>query len=570
MNRELLLKHFDRISDAPDAIARLRQFILELAVRGKLVEQDAKDEPASELLKRIQAEKLRIARTERVKIARTFPAVEPDEIPFVVPQNWEWVRVRQVTSDRGQRTPTEDFTYIDVTAINKETGRITDARVLSAAEAPSRARKSVRKGDVLYSCVRPYLLNIAIVEEENVPAPIASTAFAVLNGFDLVAAKYLWIALRSPFMVESVETKMRGQAYPAVNDSDFALLPLPLPPLAEQRRIVAKVDELLALCDRLEAAQTEQKTRCDRLAAASLHHLNNGANAEGFREHAEFYLKHISLLTAHPEQIKNLRQTILSLAVRGNLVSQDPNEEPASELLKRLGKEIKSYADAEDITLARPEQIDQLPFGVPSGWSWTRLSCLFKVITDGDHQPPPKADDGIAFLTIGNVTTGSLDFSGCRFVPKSYWDSLAPYRKPAFGDILYTVVGATYGRPALVRTRRPFCVQRHIAILKPTTEIDPTFACLLLASPFVYDQATQSKTGAAQPTVALRPLRNFVVPVPPVAEQHRIVLKVQALTSLCDRLEAQLATTQTETRRLLDAVLHEALESQPAPVLAAS
>src|SRR5205823_1535169 len=134
---------------------------------------------------------------------------------------WEWVRIRQVTSDRGQITPDEDFTYIDVTAINKEVGYVANTKVLSASDAPSRARKLVRTGDVLYSCVRPYLLNIAVIENDIIPSPIASSAFAVLNGFGLVIPRYLWIALRSSFMIECVEAKMRGQAYPAINDSDF-------------------------------------------------------------------------------------------------------------------------------------------------------------------------------------------------------------------------------------------------------------------------------------------------------------------------------------------------------------
>jgi type I restriction enzyme S subunit len=183
------------------------------------------------------------------------------------------------------------------------------------------------------------------------------------------------------------------------------------------------------------------------------------------------------------------------------------------------------------------------------------------VITDGDHQPPPKEQDGVAFLTIGNITTGVLDFSNCRFVSPSYLESVAEYRKPACGDILYTVVGATYGRPVLVDTKRPFCVQRHIAILKPPRDTNIRFLRLLLTSTLVYSQATKSATGAAQPTVALKPLRNFLVPLPPLAEQHRIVAKVDELMALCDQLETTLSDTQTERHDLLEAVLYHALNS---------
>ena len=308
MNADQLLVHYEQIADAPDAIVRLRRFILDLAMRGKLVEQDPTDEPASELLKRIAVEKARLAKAGKIRKPKLLPEIE--EHPYVLPPSWRWTRMRQVTSDRGQAVPDAPFTYIDVTAIDKENGFVSDPKVLQANEAPSRARKIVRQGDVIYSCVRPYLLNVAIVDADFDPAPIASTAFAILNGHGLVLPRYLWIVLRSPFMVECVEQDMRGQAYPAINDSDFSVLPFPLPPLTEQDRIVAKVDELMALCDRLEAARAEREATRDRLAAASLARLNApDPDAAAFQTHATFALDNLAPLTNRPDQIKALRQT---------------------------------------------------------------------------------------------------------------------------------------------------------------------------------------------------------------------------------------------------------------------
>lgn len=260
-----------KITARPEHIRQIRQAILNLAVRGHLVPQDPNDEPASELLKRIRSEMEQLKQVGAIKSRKCLPLLSTDEAPFNVPSNWKWVRIRQVTTDRGQKVPSKDFSYIDVGAINKDAGLIGEIRVIAAAEAPSRARKIVKKGDVLYSCVRPYLLNVAILERDIEPAPIASTAFAIINGHGLIVPKYLWIALRSPFMVECVEEKMRGQAYPAINDSDFASLPLPLPPLPEQHRIVAKVEELMAVCDRLEAQIDTVQTESKRLLEAILH-----------------------------------------------------------------------------------------------------------------------------------------------------------------------------------------------------------------------------------------------------------------------------------------------------------
>jgi type I restriction enzyme S subunit len=227
MNAERLLAHYEKIADAPDTIASLRRFILDLAVRAKLVPQDASDEPASELLKRIAKEKARLAKAGEIRKPKPVPAL--DEPPFDLPQNWRWTRIREVASDRGQEIPHSTFTYIDVTAIDKEAGIVADPKVLGANEAPSRARKVTRTGDVIYSCVRPYLLNVAVIDTDFDPQPIASTAFAILNGHGFVLPRYLWIVLRSPFMVGCVEENQRGQAYPAINDADFAVLPFPLP-----------------------------------------------------------------------------------------------------------------------------------------------------------------------------------------------------------------------------------------------------------------------------------------------------------------------------------------------------
>jgi type I restriction enzyme, S subunit len=280
-----------------------------------------------------------------------------------------------------------------------------------------------------------------------------------------------------------------------------------------------------------------------------------------FARDVQFALNNFSRLCSRVEQVRHLRQTILNLALRGKLVPQDPNDEPAAYLLERLCLEAKVYATENAISLSEtlPLRDEEIPFSAPAGWKWTRLAALFKVVTDGDHQPPPKSNDGVAFLTIGNVTSGRLDFSDCRYVPKSHYNLLPAYRVPKRGDILYTVVGATYGRPIFVDTDRPFCVQRHIAILKPMSGVHTPYLMHLLASPLVYNQASEAKTGAAQPTIALRPLRNFVVPVPPGPEQLRVDSKLEVLVGRCERLAVSLEAREDGLRRLIDALLKEAL-----------
>jgi type I restriction enzyme S subunit len=557
MNPAQLLAHFDQVAEAPDAIPRLRRFILDLAVRGKLMEQDPKDEPAAELLRRIQAEKARLVKEGEIRKEKPLPLIEPDHAPFDAPVNWEWVRIRQVTSDRGQTVPNNEFTYIDVTAINKEAGYVADAKRLSASDAPSRARKLVRTGDVLYSCVRPYLLNIAVVEKDITPSPIASTAFAVLNGFGLVLAKYLWIALRSPFMVQCVEAKMRGQAYPAINDSDFALLPLPLPPLAEQHRIVAKVDELMALCDRLEAAQTERESRRDRLVRASLHGLNQPGDAgdtQVFRAHARFTLDHLPRLTTCVEHIAQLRQAILNLAMRGKLVEQNPNDEPVSELLKHIHAERARLIELGKINENERIHIKAKsapPDNSPSGWKWTRFR---EVIWCFRGHNPPKSDfvsspraGYVRFIQITDFKTDRM----AVYVPMTNKLKMV-YR----GEIIM----AAYRHIGKVSRNVEGAFNVALCKVNEILPMDRAFVELLIGTDFVRGELLRASERGHIPSMHSDHLLSLWVPIPPLAEQKRILKKHAELLALCDRLEAQLTTARTGSRRLLEAVLHEALD----------
>ncbi|MBK5968482.1 MULTISPECIES: restriction endonuclease subunit S [Thiorhodovibrio] len=574
MNPQRLLQHFDRIAEAPDAVARLRRFVLDLAVRGKLVEQDPNDESVSKTLRSIKV--------------RGF-----SEGAFPVPTVWAWIDVGSVAEarlgkmlDKGKNkgNPRPYLRNVNVRWFNFDLADLLEMRFKDS----ELAEFELRSGDVLI-CEggEP---GRAAVWDQRARGIYFQKAIHRVRFSPVVDPHFFAKALKASSEDGRLQQSFTGTGIKHFTGRSLAAYRFPLPPLPEQHRIVAKVDELMVLCDRLEAAQAKREQRRDLLVAASLRQLQDEESLTQKREGAKkekeasrkklcafapsrepIFLRDIPRLTTRPEHIKYLRQTILGLAVSGELVPQDQQEEPASSLLKQIANEIAAYATANGIVPTRPDHIApvDMPFAAPLGWQWTRLCALFNVITDGDHQPPPRAESGIAFLTIGNVTTGRLDFAGCRFVPENYFRSLPMHRTPCKGDILYTVVGATFGRPAVVDTDRKFCVQRHIAILKPTASASLHFMAYLMASPLVYSQASNKTTGTAQPTIGLRPLRNFVVPLPPLAEQHRIVAKVDELMAICDQLEAQLDTTQTDSRRLLEAVLHEALASATAAELAA-
>jgi type I restriction enzyme, S subunit len=557
MNAERLLAHYEKIADAPDTITRLRRFILDLAVRGKLVPQDASEEPASELLKRIAKEKARLVKAGEIRKPKVLPDVE--EPPFDLPQNWRWTPIREVASDRGQEIPQSTFTYIDVTAIDKEAGVVADPKVLAASEAPSRARKITSKGDVVYSCVRPYLLNVAVIEADFDPQPIASTAFAILNGHGLVMPRYLWIVLRSPF-----QENQRGQAYPAINDADFAVLPFPLPPLAEQHRIVAKVDELMGLCDRLEAARARRERSRDRLAAASLARLN-APDPETFQADARFALDALPALTTRPDQIKALRQTILNLAVRGKLVPQDAKDEPASELLKRIAKERTGPQAIKKARRNGETEITSLRADapLPKGWCWTSIDEIALSMRYGTSIKCEYAAPGVPVLRIPNVSNGVLSLDDIKFGRLTEGES----RDLALGagDLLMIRSNGSLeivGRSAVVTAAAEgMAFAGYLVRLRlSSANIKTEYIWLALNSKDVRDQIERPiRSAVGLKNVNLTEFGALMFPLPPLAEQHRVVAKVGALMALCDRQEASLTATAATRRRLLDALLAEAL-----------
>jgi len=258
-----------------------------------------------------------------------------------------------------------------------------------------------------------------------------------------------------------------------------------------------------------------------------------------------------------PHGIQKLRELILELAVRGKLVPQDPNDEPASELLKRIAAEkARLIKDGKLKKQKRLPKIaaNEMPFQTPSGWGWAYLSDVLALLTDGDHQAPPRSLDGIPFLVIGNLNRGSIRFDDCRFVPEKYYKSLDWGRKPTRGDMLYTVTGS-YGIPIVVDQDKKFCVQRHVAILKTTESSPYLYLILFLRSKFSFQYSSSIATGIAQKTVPLTGLRKMPISLPPLEEQHRIVAKVDELMALCDQLEQEQTENSEAHQALVEALL---------------
>ena len=389
MNADQLLAHYERIADAPDAIMRLRRFILDLAVRGKLVEQNPNDEPASELLKLIAAEKARLVKTGEIKKQSALPPVVPSEEPFSVPNVWEWTRIGSTAYvEMGQSPPSEHYNRtghgIPFFQGKADFGK----RYPTARFWCTQPKKYAAQGDILISVRAP----VGPTNVASEPCCIGR-GLAALRSHNGIDRNFLLRCL------EAFEHELAalgfGTTFVAINKNQLTGFVIPLPPLAEQHRIVAKVDELMALCDRLEAARTERETTRDRLTTASLARLNTPApDPVIFRNHAAFALDNLIPLTTRPDQIKALRQTILNLAVRGKLVKQDPNDEPAAELLEEIEADTRKRSRSKrgHTSLGSTEsQKEQWPYGIPETWVWAPFGHI-TISLDGERIPVSKEE----------------------------------------------------------------------------------------------------------------------------------------------------------------------------------
>ncbi len=575
MNPDSLLKHFDQISEAPDAVPRLRRFILDLAVRGKLVPQDPNDEPASELLKRIELEKARLVKIGQIRNEMRLPPIEKEELLFDIPDDWFWTRMGNVTTyiqrgkspkySSGDGLPVISQKCIQWDGLHLEWAKKITPESLGSYDDS----RFLREGDLLLNSTGTGTIGRVIRVDHPGKHLVCDSHVTVMRCL-LVDEHFVCIWLRSDCVYGSIEERATGATNQVELTAALAKNQItPLPPLAEQHRIVTKVGELMALCDELEAAQAKRERRRDRLVATSLHGLNNGASGDELHQNASFYLNHLPRLITRPEHIHQLRRTILNLAVRGKLVPQDPNDEPAKELTKKI--EDKKLKLIQSGIMRRQERFSPIlksdeVFPIQCDWLWVKLGDLALSTDYGTSQKSVNIDDGVPVLKMGDIRGGQVCLGEHMKVRRNMDDLPALFLKKL--DLLYNrtnsaeLVGKTgiYLGPDDKFTFASYLIRIRFAL----EFTNPHYVNLAMNAPFFRETQVvpHLKQQCGQANVNGTKLKNMIVPLPPLAEQHRIVEKVNGLMKLCDELEAQINNTTAARRQLLEATLHEALFDQ--------
>lgn len=554
MKLERFFDKFEQFADAPNAVAKMRELILHLAVHGQLVEQLEGDEPASDLLSRSRAEMAKLMASGKAKREKPAASVLEEEVTFSLPHGWVWCRL----VDAGQFINGLAFKPSDWGSVGRPIIRIQNlsGRNLeyNRTEGDFDPSVLVQDGDILVSWSATLDAFIWRGEEGVLNQHIFRVSPAPLADKGYIFWLLKWVIRQ---LAESDHA--HGLVMSHINRGPFLARAIPLPPFAEQKRIVAKVDELMALCDRMEAQQQERDTRHAALARASLARFAEAPTPANLD-----FLFHPSY-TITPA---DLRKSILTLAVQGKLVPQDLSDEPAKNLLSRIAAaklRLQKEGRIGKDKVVDPVQSDDMPFDVPESWQLAKLAELTELITKGSS---PKWQgisyveeaDGVLFITsenVGNYRLRKLD--DLKYVDKQF-NEIEPRSILKRGDVLMNLVGASIGRTAIYDLHDGANINQAVALIRLVRETEGVCAEFILHyfnSHYAIDLMLSSRVVTAQPNISLTDVREFTIPIPPLAEQRRIVAKVDQLMALVDQLETQLTASRASAEKLMAAVVAE-------------
>ena len=439
------------------------------------------------------------------KVGKNEPVCIADEVPFDITENWEWVRLGTISTyaETKKKINAQDadpnLWGLDLEDIEKG-GQLISQKTVGERKAVG-DKTIFRCGDILYSKLRPYLLKILVAPNNGICTP----EIVPFNLYGKVNAYYIVEFLKSPYVDQVINSVTYGVKMPRVGTETMTSLLVPLPPISEQARIVARLKCVLPAVQSYNTA----------------------------------YEKGGKLTTEFPIQLK---KSILQYAVQGELVPQDPADEPASVLLEHIRAEKEQLIKAGKIKRDKHESVifrrdnsyyekvdgiercidDELPFEIPESWEWCRLGTILQKLTDGTHSTPKYTARGIPFISVKDISSGKISFERTKFISKTEHELLASRCDPHRDDILLTKVGTT-GIPVLVDTDRPFSIFVSVAQLRFSTELlDKFFLIYLLKSPLVQTQCRENTKGVGNKNWVMRDIANTLICIPPLAEQKRI------------------------------------------------
>jgi type I restriction enzyme S subunit len=513
MKLETFFEKFDQFADAPNAVAKMRELVLHLAFSGKLL-----------------------------------PAPEPWPLK---PLKSLATKIGSGATPAGGRESyfTQGIPLIRSMNVHFSGFEPKGLVFLSDEQAKQLANVSVQPGDVLLNITGASIGRVTTAPQEMAGARV-NQHVAIIRPIKELDTQFLAKFLVSPEIQRMIDDVQVGATREALTKGLIEQFEIPIPPLTEQKRIVAKVDELMALCDRLEAQQQEREEQASQLARASLARFADAPTPANLE-----YLFHSSFIISP----SSLRKSILTLAVQGKLVPQDPNDEPADELLvtvERDKAQLVRAGVAKPFKHLLPVQANEVPHELPPSWIWVRTETICEAIVDCPHSTPVFIPSGIVCLDTNCFKEGQLIPHKIRFVSEETYTDRVRRLVPRSGDIVFAREGSV-GASVIVPQNMRCCLGQRVMLFRLMSDISPRFFSMALSEASSLERLLALHKGIGAKHVNVADMRNALIPLPPLAEQRRIVAKVEQLMALVDALETQLAASRATAANLLSALVSE-------------
>ncbi|BBJ88243.1 restriction endonuclease subunit S [Raoultella ornithinolytica] len=545
-------------------IKKLRELILELAVRGKLVPQDPNDEPASELLKRIAAEKAELVKLGKIKKPKPLPEISEEEKPFELPEGWEWGRLVEIYDVRDGTHDTPKYQsegYPLVTSKNLSSGKLNfdDIKYIGKeAHHKIKERSFVEFNDILFAMIGS-IGNPVIVDTQN-EFSIKNVALFKYYSKTLSVPDYLRCVLESLSLV--LRNISSGGVQPFVSLSTLRNTVMALPPLAEQYRIIVKLTALMSLCDQLEQHSLTSLDVHQQLVETLLTTLTDSQNADELAENWARISEHFDTLFTTEASIDALKQTILQLAVMGKLVPQDPNDEPASELLNRIAQEKAQLVKDGKIKKQKPLppiSDEEKPFKTPNNWEWVRFGEIGEIKGGGTPSKNNAEfwEGDIPWISPKDMKVDYISKSELTISQEAVQNSSVTLISE--GSLLFVVRGMILAHtfPVAIVKKEATINQDMKAISTDLYHPDFLIKMMQACSTRVLSLVDRSSHGTCK--LVSDKLFSLVLPLPPLKEQLRISSEVDSFISYCEKLKKNIKVIQQTQLHLADALTDAAI-----------
>lgn len=555
-------------------IKKLRELILELAVRGKLVPQDPNDEPASVLLERIAAEKAELMKQGKIKKQKPLPEISEEEKPFELPVGWEWTTLNtlaEINPKIDVSDDEQDISFVPMPLISTKFDGSHDFEVRKWKEV-KKGYTHFANGDIAIAKITPCFENskAAIFSGLKNNVGVGTTELHVARPYSpAVNQQYLLLNFKSPGFLKTGESQMTGSAgQKRVPRNFFENYPLPFPPLQEQERIVNNFTQLMILCDQLEQHSLTSLDAHQQLVETLLTTLTDSQNADELAVNWARISEHFDTLFTTEASIDALKQAILQLAVMGKLVPQDPNDSSAEFLLEQLStsrnkKLRQQQADNKEAeTMLR--KINKLkkakpPFRLPNNWTTVHLIELCEYLVDCHNKTAPYTNTGIPIIRTTNIRERKFLERDLKFISQETYDFWSKRCPPSPGDIIFTRE-APMGEALIIPPNVKWCLGQRTMLIRVMHEfVSNEFLLLALTEPHLLERASENAVGLTVKHLRVGDVENLNIPLPPLNEQYRIIDKVNILFEYCNKLKSKIKTSQQTQLHLADALTDAAI-----------